>query len=248
MAIKGKGKSKRRGVATAPKPVYVQPKTPLFLRRRFWITTGIVVAVAAVASIVPYLIIHGHHNHEVAQARAARAVEKNIVKDFGTQLDNALTPVGKGSTLSSFQAFPTFASFISEFQKGNLKASIVEKDADKFNKQATDALAAVQKIQGSSMVGVHAVDLGDLTSGQTQIEHGLQLFGETATSLKLAAEASGGEQKALITHTSSLLALATAVFNQGYEAVVGLRAKFGLVALTNTGSPPPTVPGTIPTP
>ena len=30
MAIKGKGRSKRRGVAAAPKPVYVTPKRRFF--------------------------------------------------------------------------------------------------------------------------------------------------------------------------------------------------------------------------
>src|SRR2546421_420969 len=135
MAIKGKGKSKRRGVAAAPKPVYVQPKRPILGRKGFWITVGAVAAVAAVVSITIALLVSHHHNHQAAASRALRQTETNIVKDFGTQLDNALTPVGQGSTLSSFQAFPSLASYISEFQKGTLKPAIVERQADAFAKQ-----------------------------------------------------------------------------------------------------------------
>lgn len=250
MAIKGKGRSKRRGVAAAPKPVYVQPKHPWYLKRRFWITAGIVAAVAAVVGITIAVIVGTHDRHQREARAALRRTERSIVQRFGDQVDSALSPVGKGATLTSFQPFPDFSSYIGEFQKGNLTTKVVVKQADTYSTQAATALAAVQKIDGASMIGAHAVDLNDLVNGQTEIVHGLQIYQQVADGLKLAAQASGSQRKDLITHTTSLLTIASSVFNEGYQAIVGLRARFGLVSLNPSvsGSPPPGIPTSLPSP
>jgi hypothetical protein len=238
MAIKGKGKSKRRGVATAPKPVLVQRKRPLLARRGLWITAGIVAFVAAAAGITLALLIGNHHKHQREARQAARRAQTRIVREFGTQLDNALASVGKGSTLSSFQAFPTLGSTISEFGSGKLKPKVADDQADTVDKQASDAFAAVQKIDAAGLVGTHS-ELEGLVNGQGDVEHGLQLYQQVAASLKLATAATGKEQKQLVAHAGSLLSIANSVFTQGYQALVALRAKVGIVSLSPPSGVPP---------
>ena len=51
---------------------------------------------AIVASVVSALLVKHHDN----QVKAEKAAEAAIVRNFGTQLDNALTPVGQGASLS----------------------------------------------------------------------------------------------------------------------------------------------------
>jgi len=244
MAIKGKGKSRRRGVAAGPKPVYVTPKKPLLARKGLWLGVGITLAVAIVASVVSALLVKHHDN----QVKAEKAAEAAIVRNFGTQLDNALTPVGQGASLSSFQALPDLSQFVKEFGKGNVSAKITEKKADSFDSEAAAALAAVQKVNGQAMVGTHTDKLQDLVNGQTLIENGLQAYQQVAESLKIAAQSSGSQQKELVAHTTALLTLADTVFQEGYNDLVGLRATYGIVPFTSpsAGTQPP--PGTVPTP
>src|SRR5436309_6584443 len=100
MAIKGKGKSKRRGVSTAPRPVYVEPKRPLLSRRGFWIGVGTVVALVAAGSITAALIVQHHDN----QTKARKRAETDIVRTFGTKLDNSVADIGQ-SVQTSFLPF-----------------------------------------------------------------------------------------------------------------------------------------------
>ena len=101
MAIKGKGRSKRRGVAAAPKPVYVQPKRPLFARRAVWIPALAVVLAGTIVGIVIGLSSEHHHN----QQKALRAKEASIVDRFGHTMDSDLAGVGQPFQ-TQFQAFP----------------------------------------------------------------------------------------------------------------------------------------------
>jgi hypothetical protein len=240
MAIKGKGKTKRRGVGAAPKPVYVKPKKPILARKGFWLIVGGVALAAIVISVVSAILVHNGNKQKAAK----RVAEAAIVRNFGTQLDNALAPVGQGSSLTSFQALPDLSAALSDFQKGKLSAKAVSKKAEADKAKAQSALAAVQKINGSSMIAGHD-DLNNLVTGQKQIENGLQVYEQVADSLKLSAEATGGIQKKLLAHTGALLLTANQIFQGGYEALVGERAKFGLVSLTPQ-SPLPNAGGTVP--
>src|SRR5213078_1212157 len=109
MAIKGKGKTKRRGVGAAPKPVYVKPKKPILARRGFWFIVGGIALAAIVISVVSAILVHNGNKEKAAK----RVAETAIVRNFGTQLDNALTPVGQGSSLTSFQALPDLSAALS---------------------------------------------------------------------------------------------------------------------------------------
>jgi hypothetical protein len=235
MAIKGKGKGKRRGVSTAPKPVYVQPKRPLLSRKGFWIGVGIAVVVAAVTSVTIALLVQHHDN----QLQAEKKAEKDIVRSFGTKLDTAIASIGQGSQ-TAFQPFPNLTTDIDKLKTGDLSDEDAITEAEQVASQAASAIDAVQKINGTSMIGTHT-DLRPLVDGQEEMVQALQLYEQVGASMKLAAEASGKERRALVSHTTSLLSTVGEVFNSGYQKLVGLRAQFGIISLTpSTGGAPGT--------
>jgi hypothetical protein len=227
MAIKGKGKSRRRGVSAAPKPVYVQPKRPLLGRKGFWIAVGSVVLVAAIAGVTTGLLVQHHNNQVKAKHRAERA----IVQTFGTQIDTAIAQIGTGAQ-TSFQAFPTLSTDVGNLKTGKPKDKAAIAEAGQVASKAAAALSSLQKINGASLVGPYATDLQPLVNGQTQMEQALQLYEQVGASMKLAAGSAGRERTDLIAQTDKLQSLASQIFNSGYQNLVGLRAQFGLISLS----------------
>src|SRR6266540_182460 len=76
MAIKGKGKTRRRTVTGGPKPVYVEPPRPLWRRRWFQLTTAAVVVVGVAVALTSSLLVKG--------ANDRKQKERNIVGQIPT--------------------------------------------------------------------------------------------------------------------------------------------------------------------
>ena len=227
MAIKGKGKSRRRGVSAAPKPVYVQPKRPLLGRKGLWIGVGAVILVAAIAGVTAGMVVQ-HHNNQV---KAKHRAETAIVRTFGTQIDTAIAQIGTGSQ-TSFQAFPSLSTDVGNLTSGKLKGKAAITEAGQVASKAAAALASLQKINGASLVAAYATDLQPLVNGQTEMEQALQLYEQVGASMDLAAGATGRQRTDLIAQTDKLQSLASQIFNSGYQNLVGLRAQFGLISLS----------------
>src|SRR5438309_4329329 len=161
MAIKGKRRTKRRGVAAAPKPVYVRPKRPLLARRGFQIGALVVIVVGAAAAVTTALVIQHHQN----QKNALKATETKIVHRFGASLDNDVSNIGQPFQ-TTFQPFPTFATDVTDFKDGKLSTSAALRKAGNYASGALSAYDSVVKIPTATMIEGHA-DLVDLVDGQT---------------------------------------------------------------------------------
>jgi hypothetical protein len=229
VAIKGKGRSKRRGVAAAPKPVYVKPKRPLLGRRWFQVTVLSVIVVGAVAGVVTALLIKHHDN----QIRARTAAEKSITQRFGTTVDTDLSGVGQPFQ-TEFSPFPTLSSDISQFEAGTLSVSAAESKASGYAKAARDAAAAIQKIPTSQMIQGYAA-LVPLSDAQNSLSQALQVYEQVADQFRLAVRATGTQQRAFLAHTSALATVASSIFSSGYQKLVNVRSMFGLLT---TAAPP----------
>ena len=144
MAIKGKGRSKRRGVAAAPKPVYVQPKRPLFARRGFWIPAVAVIVIGTVAGVVTGLLIQHHNN----QQKALKAKETSIVDRFGHSVDTDLAGVGQPFQ-TQFQAFPALTTDVTNLTSGKLTGQRTPSGRLLFSKR--DILTVVARAQASPL-------------------------------------------------------------------------------------------------
>ena len=150
MAIKGKGRSKRRGVASAPKPVYVKPKVPLLARRGFQVGVLVVIGVGAIVGVIIGLIVQ-HNNNEKA---ALEAQEKSIVQRFGRSMDDSLTGVGQPFQ-TQFQPFPDLTSDVTKLKSGELSDEDAVKEAEKWAKAAASAEQAVQAIPVANLIEGH---------------------------------------------------------------------------------------------
>ena len=243
MAIKGKGRIKRRGVAAAPKPVYVTPKRRFFARRGFQIGFLIVLAVGAIAGVVTGLLIE-HHNHQKA---VLRGTEASIVARFGLQIDDNLTGVGQ-PVQTQFQPFPTLSSEPGQLKSGQLSAAKAVREGRKWSHLAVTASAGIQRIPTADMIRGHA-DLVDLSDAQNLISDSLGVYQQAADALTLAGQATGGSRTSLVDHAQSLLGTAARIFSDGYQKLINERGRFGLLHSVNTGQQqglPPTVPSAVP--
>ena len=83
MAIKGKGKTRRRTVAAGPKPVYVEPPKPPW-RRRWVQLTALAVLIVGIAAGVMVALTHLGNVHQQQRAAARKAKEAAIVNQFGS--------------------------------------------------------------------------------------------------------------------------------------------------------------------
>ena len=237
MAIKGKGRSKRRGIATPPKPVYVQPKRPFYARRRVQVAFALVVGVGAIAGVVTGLLVQHHNN----QKKALRATESSIVDRFGHAMDNDLSGVGQPFQ-TQFQPFPDLTSDVTNFKSGQLTAAKAKSEGSKWSRAAADAASGIRAIQTAQMIEGHA-DLVDLSDAQNLVVDALGVYRNAADALKLAAQATGGLRTQLIAHAQSLVTTASQIFNNGYQKLINERQRFGLLAPVN-----PTQQAGLPTP
>jgi hypothetical protein len=239
MAIKGKGRSKRRGVAAAPKPVYVQAKRPILARRGFQIGALVVLVLGTAVGVVTGLLVEHHSN----QQKALTAKETTIVSRFGHLIDGDLAGVGQPFQ-TQFQPFPELTADVAKLKSGQLTGADAVKEGRKWAKAAADAQTSIEQIQTAQMIQGHA-DLTDLSNAQTLIGDGLGVYQQAAVALRLTAQATGTQQKALLTHTNSLLAVAARVFGDGYQKLINERQKFNLLAPV-TPTQPSILPSSIP--
>jgi hypothetical protein len=241
MAIKGKGRSKRRGVAAAPKPVYVQAKRPILARRWFQIGALVVIVVGTAVGVTLGL----RAEHQSSQRKALTAKETTIVDRFGHLVDSDLAGVGQPFQ-TQFQPFPELTADVAKLKSGQLSGPDAVKEGRKWSKAATDAQTSIEQIQTAQMIQGHA-DLIDLSNAQSLIGDGLAVYQQAADALRLTGRATGAQQKALLRHTGSLLAVAARVFNDGYQKLINQRQRFNLLAPV-TPTQPSTLPTSIPVP
>src|SRR4051794_13460560 len=116
MAIKGKGKTRRRTVTGGPKPVYVEPPKPIWRRRWFQITAAAGVLVGLAVGLTSALLIKG--------ANDRKQKERDIVSGFSASVTQAIQPVATPFQ-DSFIPFPDLTRALSQLQSGgaNVDAS-----------------------------------------------------------------------------------------------------------------------------
>jgi hypothetical protein len=239
MAIKGKGKSKRRGVAAAPKPVYVKPHRPLLARRGFQIGALAVIAVGAIVGVTLGLIAQ----HSSNQKKALNAAEASIVQRFGRAIDDSISGIGQPFQ-TQFRPFPDLTSDVSKLKAGTLTPADAIKEGDKWSAAALAAQTSIQKVPTATLIQGHA-DLVDLSDAQNMLVDALGVYQQTAEALKLTAEATGAQQAAMLAHTESLLGVSGRLFGDGYQKLINERNRFNLLIPT---APQPSPSVVIPIP
>jgi len=222
MAIKGKGKTRTRQVARAPRrePVEVQP--PLLMRR--WVqVTAACVAGAFVVMLVVWvtngLRADRAKSHATAQAAAQRAAGLR----WQTELQQQIQSVG-GSIVPGSPTAPTLFAPIGDaitgLQKGKAPAGAAG-DLSKAQDQAkagSDALTSFALADAVRSKGFDVASVNYFLDSQKLIAQSFELYRQAAALATLALDAQGAQQKALTKGASDLKASADQLFQQGWSA------------------------------
>jgi hypothetical protein len=233
MAIKGKGKARaRRAVTAGPKPMYVPVKKPLLARRSVQIGLGLLV-LAALAGGLLYGFAKQRSNDRLERERAA-------VQQFGALIEQILTPVGQPLPPTNFEVFQELELDIAQLKAGDLDPSQAINRAISFAKSAGDTAAAVENINAADLVRDGGLPIS-LLDTKANVLAALQIYQQTAVTLRLAAEAGPGEQRDdLIAVAEGLIATADELFEDGYRKLNIERNRLGILEAT------PLQPGVVP--
>ena len=233
MAIKGKGKTKSRPPARAPRPAPVVRRPPFFARR--WVqVVGALLAGMGIVTIVVW-VTNGLRTDDAAKARDAGAVNvRRVVQEWQTTVDGTLSK-GLGSSgggTGQIVILPTLSASVTTLAKGD-KDPKAGDTADSAVSLVNDGVTALQNVDLPTMIRDKGLDLAMtnyLLNSKARMIDGLQLYGRVAAQVKAAAAAGDpAVASALIKEANALLPTATQVFNEGYSDYTEALARAGLL-------------------
>jgi hypothetical protein len=240
MAIKGKGRARRRTVTSGPKPVYVPVRKPLLQRRSFQIGAAVVVGAGILATVVIGLLIQRANDRREDRRRT----EREILTRFGGAVQRSL--FGAVETFqTSVIPFPDLTRDLNRMKTGDLDPKEAVVNANAIVKLAGDATTSISGIPTSRLIEGHP-DLLELSQAQTLLGNAFRLFGEVGDMMKLAARQEDRKVRdALIDQGQELYGQAATMFQQGYQGYVNVRFDYGLEPPI---VPPPDTPPPSPSP
>jgi hypothetical protein len=221
MAIKGKGRSRRRTVTGGPKPMYVEPPKALWRRRWLQVTVASVLVVGLAVGLTIALLIKGSNDR--------RKTEQAIVLQFAVTVTRAITPVSQPFQ-DSFVPFPDLTQAISQLQSGNnVQASQLVTNAKSNGKLASDAYNAINQVPVANLISGHP-DLLDLIDAQSFLGQSLKLYQQIAQIIQDAATATGDARTQLVTQAQGLMSVGATLFQDGIQKIDNLRGDLGVPA------------------
>ena len=220
MAIKGKGKTRTRQVARAPRREPVEVKPP-FLMRRWVQVVGACVAGALVVMLVVWVTNGLRADRAKKDAAAHAGAQRAAGLKWKTEVEQQVSSVGGSVTPGSPTAPAMFTSVgdaISGLQKGKAPATAA-KDLATAQEQAKAASDALTKFALSDAVRSKGFDVGTVNyflNSQQLIAQSFELYRQAASLAAVALDAQGA-QKVLAKHAADLKASADQLFQQGWS-------------------------------
>ena len=233
MAIKGKGKTRRRTVASGPKPVYVEPPKPPW-RRRWVQLTALAVVLAVIGVGVTVALVHRSDVRHRDQVAARRAKEAAIVGQFGSQVDLAVQSVTQPFQ-DSRRPFPDLTQAAAQVKPDQPFDSHSVAVFRVTPQLAGNAVNAIQKVPTAALVSGHP-DLLPLIDSQNDMVQSLKVYQQASSALFAADKATGAARTALIGQGQNLLQIGATLFNNAYQKLLNLRTQFGVAT---PPQPPP---------
>jgi hypothetical protein len=237
MAIKGKGKARRRTVASGPKPVYVPPPKPFWRHPAF--LTAVIAVVLAGIGFGTFAIVTHLHNQNVKEARRAdRAKERVIVTDFTAQVRQSLVAITKPE-LNTLVPFPELSDISAKIKEGKPLPDDLAGTGRDNAKLAGIASDRIEKIDVASLISGHP-RLLPLIDAQTMLVQALKVYQQAGEMFREATKVTGDGRARLLSHAKDLLSVGSPLFRNGYQKIVNVESSLGIQ--------PSQVPPTQPTP
>jgi hypothetical protein len=221
MAIKGKGRTKTKQVARAPRREPVPVKAPFFTRR--WVQVlGAAVAGAAVVLLVLW-VVHGlNQDHTKAKLKAEAVTRLAAGQKWRVTVVPAVAAIG---TPSRTGGAPTM------FAQLNAVTTSLKSKKGKSPKNAKDVIAKAILGANSASTTLTAFDMPKTITGQgfdvlgrtlladsqQLMVEGLKLYGESALVTKQALATTGATRRTLARTAESIRQSADALFATGWS-------------------------------
>ncbi len=219
MAIKGKGRTRSKQVARAPRPVPVRVKPPLFLRRPVQVAGAFLAGMGLVALVV--WAANGIRAERAAAAAAARdRTREAAVREYQARVQAILAPIGQPQAPVGFEVLPTFSSELGRLADGKAAPSDVAGVAEEAATAAERAARQLRAMKlddllrdkGFSLAGVNYV-----LNSRRRMAQGLELYARAARAVVRAARLPGEGADGLVALASEVAALADEVFQDGWQ-------------------------------
>jgi hypothetical protein len=235
MAIKGKRRARgRRVVAAPPRPQLVVRKPPIFRRRWFLISLGVVVMGAILIAVLTSIHSSNAKKLKDREAAAVGTLTQRFVAAFPA--DRQTVPP------DLYFFYPTLSENLDSLANGKLSAKDANDQAQTLLDSATKAAAAVGKVSVEKLIPTsftvsrvaHARGKGltrqDLLEARFLMQRAFNLYASIPTVMKAAAEAEAAKQKALIDDAKQMGTEAADLFSQGWQIVVSIQTRLGIQA------------------
>jgi hypothetical protein len=232
MAIKGKGRSRaRKSVTPGPRAVYTPVKQPLLARRGVQIAALVLVIALAVGGIW-----YGLAKERTEERRKELdASQRTAVSGYRSAVGAALLKVGGEPLPGAFSVLPILQTDLDGLANGTVDAETAAKDAAAAAKKAKSAAADLGKIRPARIFGSKGFEPGFVRDGlnsHAKMLNALNLYETAAELLRMAANATGDQRSELLDRTSSVLEVASTLFDDGYSDYVNLQSAVGLYSIS----------------
>jgi hypothetical protein len=238
MTIKGKGRTRPRQVAKAPRrqPVVVKP---LFWRRR-WVqlTAAFVLGILVVWLL---LWVRGNLRSDNAaaddKARANRRV--GMLSSWQSAVDTAFGTVGTLTPGATPVALPGLTSALTTLKKGTVPQGAAE-DLESDAKRASDSADQLEGFKAADEI--RTADAFDrfetlqILDSQKSFVLALRLYARAATFASTAARAERSQVVGLAREAAELQKLASSTLGDAYGGYQELLLQAGLISLAPPGS------------
>lgn len=226
MAIKGRSRSRGgKGVARPPRPAPIAVRTPILLRRNFWIGAGVVVG-ALTAVLVAYGLMRSSREAAAEERRDAQASATRTVTDAVTSALEGLEwrpqPELLGLPSDLATALQGAESTEAIVAAGQLADELLPLLADARTKlDAVDVLAAVRDRGFGQLYVLRMID------ARRRLLDGLDLYRSAAEVATQLAVLEGPERDALLATARSLATQAGTVTQDGYQLLTDAQVMAG---------------------
>jgi|SRR6202795_2009077 hypothetical protein len=221
MAIKGKGRTKTKQVARAPRREPVPVKAPFFSRRWVQVLCGTLAGAAVI--LLAVWVFHGLHQNDVnAKLRAAAVTRLAGGKKWQTTVVPAIetsiaTPSQSGGAPNMFTGLNAVTTALKDGKKAPKNSTDVIKSALQGANTATTALAGFDMNKAITGQGFSPEGAAAMAVSQQLMVEALKLYTQSAQLTKQALAASGADIKTFAKTAESIRQSADSLFASGWS-------------------------------
>jgi hypothetical protein len=217
MAIKGKGKTRGRQPARAPRRAPVEVKPPLFLRR--WVQVSLAFVAGFLVMVLVVWVTNGLRQQRADDDAATQASDQRAAgQKWKSEVEAALGKLAPLSPGAPPVIFAELTTTISSLQKGDVPddATTTIRAAQADGKLAIDPLEKYDLSAQIRDIGMDGGQVSWFLNSQTRFVQALKLYEQAAASASLALAAPEDDREALADGAAAIRDRAEEILQDGW--------------------------------